>query len=219
LRLAIWLKILGLSILAAVLVILLTGIHTAPFSVVDSIDEASDKPHTVYVVGHGWHTGVVIPADAVFAKLPQLQQRFAGASRIEVGWGDAGFYQNPKPTAAIALRAMFTPSPTVMHVVAVPNDVVSYFPASTVKPLMLSESQLQSLLSFVASSFAEQKGDLVSLTKGIYGNSQFYQATGSYYVMNTCNKWTAKALKSAGVKVWPYAMLTAESVLSAVPET
>ena len=202
----------------ALVAILLTGIHTAPYSVVAEPRDA-DKHHTIHVVGHGWHTGVVIAADNVFPYLPQLQQRFVGASRLEIGWGDAGFYQNPEPTAEIAFRAMFMPSPTVMHVVAIPDDVARYFPSSTVKPLRLSESQLQSLLRFVESSFARQEQALVNMGEGIYGDSQFYQATGSYYLMNTCNKWTAKALKSAGVEVWPYAMLTAESVLSAVPDS
>lgn len=212
-----WCKYFAAVLMVLVLVILSTGIWTKPVSVESnpSLNEVA-VPHTIFITGHGWHTGVVVSADRIFKVLPELQQRFAGASHLEIGWGDAGFYQNPTPTAGIALRAMFTPSSTVMHVVAVPKDVSAYFPSSQVKPVVIDEAGLNALLSFIESSFAREDQRLVSLSEGIYGNSQFYQATGSYYVMNTCNKWTAKALKSAGVGVYPYAMLTAESVLSAV---
>jgi hypothetical protein len=36
--------------------------------------------------------------------------------------------------------------------------------------------------------------------------------------MNTCNKWTAKGLKSAGMDISPMFKLTAGSVMSAVIE-
>jgi len=52
------------------------------------------------------------------------------------------------------------------------------------------------------------------MENGIYGNSQFYQGAGKYYLMNTCNKWTTKGLKSIGMEISPTFKLTSSSVMN-----
>jgi len=54
----------------------------------------------------------------------------------------------------------------------------------------------------------------LELQKGIYGDSQFYSAVGDFYLMNTCNRWTAKGLKSIGMDISPTLKLTAGSVMN-----
>ena len=68
------------------------------------------------------------------------------------------------------------------------------------------------------SFFRNKKGGVVPLNKGIFENSQFYQGEGDYYLMNTCNKWTAKGLKSAGMDISPAFMLTAGSIMDYIIE-
>ena len=48
---------------------------------------------------------------------------------------------------------------------------------------------------------------------GLYGDSQFYKGVGDYHLMNTCNKWTAKGLESAGMDISPTFKLSAGSVM------
>ena len=55
---------------------------------------------------------------------------------------------------------------------------------------------------------------MLALKNGIYGNSQFYKGVGDYYLMNTCNKWTAKGLKSIGMDISPIFKLTADSIMT-----
>ena len=70
------------------------------------------------------------------------------------------------------------------------------------------------LLQFIENSFLKNhKGDVVALKNGLYGNSQFYKAEGDYYLMNTCNKWTAKGLYSAGLDIFTTFKLTSDSVM------
>jgi hypothetical protein len=64
--------------------------------------------------------------------------------------------------------------------------------------------------------YKNDKGQIVKLTKGIYVDSQFYKGVGDYYLMNTCNKWTAKGLKSAGMDISTHFKLSASSVMDAV---
>ena len=45
------------------------------------------------------------------------------------------------------------------------------------------------------------------------GDSHFYKGEGHYYLMNTCNNWTARGLKSAGLNISPTFKLTAGSIM------
>ncbi len=90
-----------------------------------------------------------------------------------------------------------------------------YFSNSEVEKLHLSDAEFSSLISFIANSFyKDSTGNVRTLKSGIYGDSQFYKGVGDYYLMNTCNKWTAKGLKSVGMNISPTFKLTASSVMS-----
>ena len=60
----------------------------------------------------------------------------------------------------------------------------------------------------------EDNRNLLKLQKGIYGDSQFYKGVGNFHLMNTCNKWTAKGLKSIGMGISPTFKLTAGSIMN-----
>ena len=169
----------------------------------------------VYVVSHGWHTGFVIPAPEIQGVIPELEQRFGDIPYIEFGWGDKGFYQAKETTLGLTLRAIFWPTESVVHSVAVPQKVEEYFSNSEVAKLCLSDGELSALIGFISRSFFRDKsGNLLELQKGIYGDSQFYSGVGDFYLMNTCNRWTAKGLKSIGMDISPTLKLTAGSVMN-----
>lgn len=167
----------------------------------------------IYVVSHGWHTGVVVPASKLNLALPDLGTRFGAPRFYEIGWGDKGFYQAQEITTGLTLRALFWSSGAVAHISAVPESPAASFPESEVRALCVSEAQLEALEQFIVGSLVHDgSGRLVPLARGIYGESQFYDAVGRYSVLNTCNKWTAKALRSAGFDVAPAVKLTAGSI-------
>ena len=102
-----------------------------------------------------------------------------------------------------------------MHLVAVPKKVDAYFPNSEVASLCLNDGELSSLIGFISSSFYKDNNrNLLRLQKGIYGDSQFYKGVGDFHLMNTCNKWTAKGLKSIGMGISPTFKLTAGSIMN-----
>ncbi|MBU2712393.1 TIGR02117 family protein [Zooshikella harenae] len=179
----------------------------------------SDQPYVIYVVSNSWHTGFVISAKSLQSKIPALYERFGESPYLEIGWGDKGFYQAKEITTSITLKAIFWPSGSVVHVVAVPDDIKGYFSGSHIEKVCLNEQGYQSLIQFIRNSFARTKqNDVISIKHGIYGNSQFYEGVGDYYMMNTCNKWTAKGLKSAGFDIFLTFKLTADSVMNTVKD-
>ena len=122
-----------------------------------------------------------------------------------------------KITTGITLRAIFTPTPSVMHVVGFNGDPVEYFQGSEHGMVEIPAEGYTTLLDFVVSSFAKDgKGRILPKAHGIYGDSQFYKGVGKYYAYNTCNKWTAKALRSGGTEISHHYKLTAGSVMATV---
>ncbi len=169
----------------------------------------------VYVVNHGWHTGFVVPASGIHQAMPELKQRFENAPYIEFGWGDNEFYQAEEITSGITLKAIFLPTDSVVHAVLVPLKVDRYFKNSEVEKFCLEDSELESLIKFISSSFyRDESGNILKLNHGIYGDSQFYKAKGDFHIFNTCNKWTAKGLESAGMKISTTFKLTAGSIMN-----
>ena len=197
------------------IIIILGGCSAKPYIVSYAEEFEGSGQNEVYVVSHGWHTGFVIPAPEIQRVIPELERRFGNTPYIEFGWGDKGFYQAKETTLGLTLRAIFWPTESVVHSVAVPQKVEEYFSNSEVTKLCLSDGELSALIGFISSSFYRDKsGNLLELQKGIYGDSKFYSGVGDFYLMNTCNRWTAKGLKSIGMDISPKLKLTAGSVMN-----
>ena len=197
------------------IIIILAGCSAKPYIVSFAEEFEGSGQNEVYVVSHGWHTGFVIPAHEIQGVMPELERRFGNTPYIEFGWGDKGFYQAKETTLGLTLRAIFWPTESVVHSVAVPQKVEEYFSNSEVAKLCLNDGELSALISFISSSFYRDKsGNLLELQKGIYGDSKFYSGVGDFYLMNTCNRWTAKGLKSIEMDISPKLKLTAGSVMN-----
>jgi hypothetical protein len=69
-------------------------------------------------------------------------------------------------------------------------------------------------MSFIEHSFyKDSDGNIIKTKDGTDGDSQFYKGEGQYYLVNTCNTWTAKGLKSAGLSISPTFKITAGSIM------
>lgn len=221
--------------------VLLLGCAAQPqVQIPDATDERTGN-HTLYVVSHGWHTGLILPLQCIASRLPSLVEGFAvretsgheinevESSWVEIGWGDKGFYQAQEITVGLALQAFFASPGAVLHVVqpeesartdGMPPNPNDYFTGSEVVALRISEQELDSVCRFVALSFERNPdGGLLPLGTGLYGDSRFYEAKGRYHALHTCNTWTAKGLASAGIVIEPQGTLTARGVMRAARQS
>jgi uncharacterized protein (TIGR02117 family) len=197
-----------------VLLALASGCTTLPEATKPAAQGQSPSNQSIYVVSHGWHTGIVFPRERLLEFVPDLKSRFPAGEYLEIGWGDKGFYQANEITSGITLKAILWPTETVVHVVAVPRSPHESFPHSEIRLICLDQSQIESLARFLSNSFSrDQANQIISTKKGIYGDSQFYVGVGSFHLFNTCNKWTAKGLESAGFEINATLKLTASSIL------
>lgn len=162
-------------------------------------------PAAIYLVSHGWHTGLAVRRADIPVGLWPESRDFPEADYLEVGWGDHDFYRSPDPGLWLTLRAALWPTPSVLHVVGVRDPLAAYFGASEVIELRLSRAGLERLMHYIHDAHARDDAPagtpLGSLGPGPYGDSRFYPARATFHLLRTCNVWTARALRAAGLPV------------------
>ena len=169
----------------------------------------------IYLVSHGWHAGIVLRRADIPAGLWPENVNFPGAEFLEVGWGDKQYYQTPGAHFGIALRAVLWPTLSVLHLVGFNGAVSAYFSSSEIIGIKLGEPGFELLLRYIAASIArDERGQALSLGRGRYGNSRFYLSRESYHLFNTCNVWTARALRTASVPITPSFSITVEQLMA-----
>jgi uncharacterized protein (TIGR02117 family) len=208
-RLLVKLKIVSIS-----LILLLFNSCLAAVESIFPPPEGS-KTTKIFIVGHGWHTGIVIPITNISEELIPEASDFQGFEYIEIGSGDEAYYRSERPSLWLGLKALFLPSPSVLHVVGIEGDVKGYFSQSDILKLELSDDGFSRLCEFIGKTFlrANDNERASPLGKGIYGNSLFYKAKGYYVFPKTCNVWTANAIRRSGAPITPLYAITAGNVL------
>ena len=159
---------------------------------------------TIWVESNGIHTGIVVPKLAAgvdwrtLAKPGDLRDpRYAGHDHLSFGWGERAFYLET-PTwwdvrPATVLAAAIGSARTLVHVDHVPAPVET----ASVRRLVVTPDQYRRLAAYVAASVNPDG----STEPGYFGYDAFYEGTGRYSAVRTCNSWTGAALAAAGIRV------------------
>jgi len=174
---------------------------------------------TAYVVNsYGWHTSIVVAVADIDPSL-HLYDAARDARYVEVGWGDESYYQATRTTSLMGMKALFWPTESVLHVVLLDKDPARSFPDAKIVALELSEGGFNRLVEFIDSSFAlDQNGQLIRLGRGLYGNSYFYRAEGTFYFFHTCNTWTADVIRASGYPITSFSVVTTDHVMKQLKE-
>ena len=141
---------------------------------------------TVFIQTNGVHTGIVLPAG------PHKWRAF--------GWGDRDFYLNTprwqdiRPGTAVA--ALVGSGDTLVHV----DDLDDFLPDENWRPLRLRADEYARLRAYIAATLKPGGKPIPGYT----ARDRFYPARGRYSALVTCNVWTGRALKAAGVRtgIW-----------------
>jgi uncharacterized protein (TIGR02117 family) len=197
------------------LVCLLLGVGCAPPA--SELPSAREPAKVIYVVGQGWHTGIVVQRQDIPEALWPEHNDFPAAQFLEIGWGDKDFYQADEGSFGLALKAAFNSTASVLHVIGLRVPPEGFFVHSEILAVRLSPQGFERLCTFIHNAYKkDESGQAVALGPGWYESSRFYLAAGKYHLFYTCNTWAAKALQVAGCPINPTLALTTESVMSQV---
>ncbi len=163
---------------------------------------------TIFVRSNGVHTWIMMPAAnpimdwRPYAPAAHLRDPRYGGNHLAFGYGNRDFYLETPTwgdlTVHNALSAAFGRGPSLMHV----DHDHDPRPNEYQRPITVTPDEYRRLAAYVRSSFRlDGRGRTMPLIGRGYGPSDmFYEADGSYNLFLTCNEWTGRALRAAGVR-------------------
>jgi uncharacterized protein (TIGR02117 family) len=153
----------------------------------------------IYVADNGAHTDLILPAAPFrdFARAEHLADpRYGAEPYIAFGWGNRDFYLHTAQWSDIdawrTAKALAGIGPTVLHVAHVPEPRAG----GSVRAVLLRPEEYRGLVAHVRGTVAA--GPVV---RGYGARDAFYTARGAYSAFGTCNEWTGRGLRKAGVRM------------------
>lgn len=163
----------------------------------------------IFLQSNGVHTDLVMPVKNEQINWDELlpysdfENVNSDFSYVAMGWGDKGFYLDTPTWADLkfstAFIAAFGLGNAAMHVTYKYNTPKLN---ELCKKVVISKEQYKMLIDYILSSFQlKNKKPILIDHPGYSQQDCFYEAHGTYHMFKTCNVWTGKALKVAGVKI------------------
>lgn len=169
----------------------------------------------IYVVAHADHTGIAVPRAAIPAGLWPESRDFPQAEYLEVGWGARDYYMGRDQGFWGTLKAALGQTASVLHVAGFRGPPADFFRSNEIVELAIPDEGFERLVRYVHDAYERTGASPVApLGPGLYGDSRFYPAWERYYLFNTSNAWTARALRAAGLPVRD--AITKEGLMSQV---
>lgn len=177
----------------------LLGCANQPLISAVPVDNA---PHIIHVVQTGWHTSLIVPAAALQASSPRLQQDFQGQQYLRLGWGDGDYFTGKNKHWTGATKALFASGYSALQVLAYHYEPWSELASENHAMVAISDDGLKALAAFIERSIArDAKGQVVFLEPSKANDNVFYLAAPRYGLLNNCNTWSVDALRQAGLPV------------------
>ena len=172
----------------------------------DRMPEGMPADIEAYVLSNGVHTDLLLPIRTVIvdwsdvfrpADVPAMP---ADAAFVAIGWGDRDFYLHTQTwadlTASRAFAALRGGNRSLLHVTWLGRAQLQ----DGAHALPLSSAQYRRLVAHVRRTLPAAHA--TQIAGAHYGRQDaFYEALGSYNALETCNTWTGRGLREAGVAV------------------
>ncbi|MEG4119409.1 TIGR02117 family protein [Microcoleus sp. N9_B4] len=167
----------------------------------------ADCTISLYISNQGIHTEIIVPVKNEyfdwnqFLPLTEIGRDATSDDKyLSFGWGDRAFMLETPTSGSInpvtAFKALFLPTPSTVHVQSyrvLPQNIET-------KCVKISGENYLKMVDFIKNSFQlDAPGKKIKISYGYDNSDSFYEAKGSYYVLRTCNDWTAEALQKAEV--------------------
>jgi uncharacterized protein (TIGR02117 family) len=163
----------------------------------------------IFVRTNGVHTWIVVPKiNAIMDWRPYApgehvkDPRYGNADHVAFGYGNREFYLNTPTWGDLSPRtaalALFGSGPTLLHV----EHDHQPRPDQDTRPLTITPDQYRRLAAYIRARFRlDGNGETMPLIGRGYNRwDVFYEAQGGYSFVMTCNEWTGRALRHAGIR-------------------
>jgi uncharacterized protein (TIGR02117 family) len=160
----------------------------------------------LYFCRDGIHTHLVIPSDALLRVLPELDEQLRGTQWARIGWGDYLYYGSAQQSLMLGLRALLLPTRATIAVLGI-SDINQYRSSSYATGRTYSINAnlgvIDAVVAFISRHFKVDKYHQLIKVRARDSGETFFQSRGIYMCINTCNNWTSRGLKIAGLRCLP----------------
>ncbi len=197
--------------LAPLLMGALAGCATPPAARCATTPPSED---VVYVVDHGWHTDIGVPASELSGPVAVFRAIFPGAASLVFSFGKRTFITAPVDDWSEYLLGPI-PGPAAFLVTGLSVMPDEAYDAAPVVILHLPAGGARALSDFLWNEFQKDRtGRPRLIDRAPFPGGLFYAATETYTLTHTCNTWAANALRTAGVPVDPDGVVFAGQVMA-----
>lgn len=171
----------------------------------DSID--------VYLVKESWHTGIMFEInDYTIEVLPALNL-VKDFMYVDIGWGDADFYQTPGIDFYLAAKAILIPTPTVIRMDGYKFSIekIIEWREFAIK-FEFSGEEFMKLIKFINDHIVYDEGHPVITKHEVDSPVYFIKSLEEYHLFRNCNTWAAQAISSTGIDVDTFGLVTASQL-------
>jgi uncharacterized protein (TIGR02117 family) len=164
-----------------------------------AVGAAGTRDTSVAIVQRDWHTDVCLRVQDADAWVLTLARGFDGASVLCFGFGERQYVVERRHDPLTMVGALLPSRAAILMTVlrATPEEA---FGAENVVEAPVGDAGLDGLQRYLRESIeTDSAGGPQRLADGPYPGSLYFAATGTYDALHTCNTWTARALRSAGL--------------------
>jgi hypothetical protein len=187
-----------------------------PLMLLSLSDLQAGDDNSIYVAKISWHTGIVVPVYSIPDSIWPAGFKVRNYDYLEIGWGDRDYYPHPGFNLWYAVKAIFWPTATTLHVnPMIERHIPETYAGTKWAKIYLDSAGLVHLTRFLISQFEfNDQGKIIPVEKGLYPHSNFFAGSTKYYFPKNSNVWAAMALKKAGLKFIPVFYQTAGMVVN-----
>jgi uncharacterized protein (TIGR02117 family) len=157
----------------------------------------------IHFFREGMHTHLVLPAKSLLDYIPELKEQLQNAPWARIGWGDFQYYGASQQTLISAMRALLLPTSAVIAVLRINRIEDKVTASNRVYSIDCNYSVIDSLARFVSDYFYQSPQGLLTQVREKPNGEVFFKARGIYMLTNTCNNWTSRGLRIAGLRCMP----------------
>jgi hypothetical protein len=179
-----------------------------------SEEPAQDPDVLVWLIADKYHTGMVFPFDWLEQSGFNAPADFGRPKYVTMSWGNRNAYSKEGiDTKWKMFRVLFTPTPSVMELIASDWYVAEVIPNQRIWRKLVSRDYGPALAQFLNEcSVTGADGKPVVICESSWGKGVQLESRYPYFIPRVCNVWTVQAIECLGGEINPWLALTADGL-------
>ncbi len=174
-----------------------------------------DPDVLIWLLADKLHTGMVFPFDWLVESGFVPPEGFGNPRFVSMSWGNRDAYVEKRWLSPWkVMRALFTPSPSVMELIEVDWDVAEVVPHQRIYRRLTDRKHGPEIAEFLNQcTIAGANHRPVTIGPSSWGKGVLLESPQHYFFPRICNVWTAQAIEACGGEMNPWLALGADGVV------